>query len=265
MTEPSHSFLVPAYGKSPYLRECLLSLTSQTRRSPILISTSTPFDGLESIARDFGARLHFHCPNQGIAHDWNEGMRHVESDWVTIAHQDDIYLPRFTEQVMSTLRHERNPSLAFTGYAEVLADGRARRGTPLLTIKKALLNLGFLGRQSIADRWSKLNTLRFGNAIPCPSVTLRTHPGQPHFETGLGLNMDWAAWIRKAQEPGSFVWIREELMHHRIHGQSETTDGIATGHRREEDFAILCRMWPRFMASLIVRSYHIAYQSNNTV
>lgn len=262
MTQQSHSFLVPAYRQSPYLRECLQSLVNQTRPSTIVISTSTPFRGLENISQEFGAQLHVHGPNRGIVHDWNEGLRLMKTDWVTIAHQDDIYLPKYAEHVMDAVSKNKNLTLVFTDYAEALEDGTIRRNTRLLKIKQALLNFGFLGRPSISDRWSKRNILRFGCPIPCPAVTLKSHAGQPQFEEGFRLNMDWAAWIRKANEPGAFFWIRQELMHHRIHSNSETTDGIVAGYRRDEDLAILRRLWPQPIANLIAHSYGIAYQSN---
>jgi glycosyltransferase involved in cell wall biosynthesis len=262
MSAPRHQFVVPAYGQSPYLRDCLRSLAEQLEPSPILLSTSTPFDGLESMAREFGAELHVHGPNRGIVHDWNEGMSRSSATWVTIAHQDDLYLPAFSQTVMAAAEAVPDPILVFTDYAEILESGRIRRNTRLLKIKQLLLQVGFLGRTAIRDRWSKLNTLRFGTPIPCPSVTLRTGPQFPAFEHGFRLNMDWAAWICRAQLPGSFIWVRQELMHHRIHSQSETTDGIAAGHRRNEDLAILQRLWPSPIARMIARTYRIAYSSN---
>lgn len=259
---PSHSFLVPAYQQSPYLRDCLASLSQQTRPSPILVSTSTPFPGLQELVDEYGARLYLHGPNKGIAHDWNEGLRHVQTDWVTIAHQDDIYLPAYAKTVMDAIGRAKEPLLAFSDYAEITEGGSIRRGTRLLRIKQALLKLAFLGRTTVGDRWSKLNALRFGSPIPCPAVTLRTHTGQPHFEDGFKLNMDWAAWIRKANEPGSFVWVKKELMLHRIHSQSETTEGILSGTRKQEDLQILQRLWPRPIARMITSTYGTAYQSN---
>ena len=37
-----HPWALCAYGESPYLEECILSLRNQTVRSRILIATSTP-------------------------------------------------------------------------------------------------------------------------------------------------------------------------------------------------------------------------------
>src|SRR5690606_17816967 len=68
---PQHSFVVPAYGVSPHLRDCLASLRAQTVQSPVVIATSTPSPALEKIAAEFGADLAVHGPNAGIGRDWN--------------------------------------------------------------------------------------------------------------------------------------------------------------------------------------------------
>lgn len=259
MTE--HSFLVPAYGHSPYLRDCLDSLRQQTRLSPILIATSTPFDGIEAVAREYGAELYVHGPNVSMAHDWNAGLSQVSSRWVTIAHQDDRYEPTYVQAVMGAVERSREPLMVFSDYVEQVND-TIRSKTPLLRIKKVLLELGFLGRQEVGATWSKMNAIRFGNAIPCPAVTFRTATTEPHFSDGFHVNMDWDAWIRKAQQPGSFVWVREPLMIHRIHRDSGTTEGIEAGHRAREDFDTLCRLWPRPIARAIASTYFLAYASN---
>lgn len=256
-----HSFLVPAYGNSPYLRECLDSLRRQTRPSPILIATSTPFDGLESLARTYGADLYVHGPNVSMAHDWNVGLSRVRSRWVTIAHQDDRYAPSYAQAVMQAIGNARHPLMAFSDYVEQV-DDTIRSKTLLLRIKRVLLELGFLGRREIGSTCSKMNAIRFGNAIPCPAVTFRTDSDEPHFSDGFHVNMDWDAWIRKARQPGSFVWVRQPLMIHRIHGDSGTTEGIAAGHRAREDFETLCRLWPRPLARAIASTYFLAYASN---
>jgi glycosyltransferase involved in cell wall biosynthesis len=258
---PDHSFLVPAYGDSPYLRACLESLRLQTRRSPILISSSTPFEGLGSVAQEYGAELFIHGPNVSMANDWNVGLSRVGSEWVTIAHQDDRYAPTYVEAMMTAIEQSREPLMAFSDYVEEVS-GSIRTGTLLLRIKKALLQIGFLGRTEVGSTWSKMNAIRFGNAIPCPAVTFRTRGNEPHFADGFHVNMDWDAWIRKAHQSGSFVWVREPLMIHRIHRDSGTSEGIQAGHRAREDFEMLCRLWPRPIARVIASTYLVAYASN---
>lgn len=48
-----HTFVVCAYGESPYLSDCISSLMNQKQASRILISTSTPNKHIEQIASSY--------------------------------------------------------------------------------------------------------------------------------------------------------------------------------------------------------------------
>ena len=52
-SENNHTFVVCAYKESPYLAECIESLLQQTKKSRILISTSTPNDSIQEIAKRY--------------------------------------------------------------------------------------------------------------------------------------------------------------------------------------------------------------------
>lgn len=264
MNFPDHSFVVPAYGRSPHLRECLSSLRAQVHRSPITVCTSTPHDGLASLCEEMGARLAVHSPNRGIAHDWNMAVASADSAWVTIAHQDDIYLPEFA---VATLRlAARNPKalLVFTGYAE-MDQGAVRPMTGALRIKRLLIESAMLGRESVSSRFARTNLLRFGCPIPCPSVTLHKAmiPKDFVFDGRFRVNLDWDYWLRLAQcKEGAFACERRVLMRHRIHADSETTSGIAGGVRLREDHELFGRVWPAAVAKIISRAYALSYRYN---
>ena len=54
----SHSFAVCAYGKSPYLKECLDSLVQQEfADSKIYIATSTPSAWLDEVAKEYNLEV----------------------------------------------------------------------------------------------------------------------------------------------------------------------------------------------------------------
>jgi hypothetical protein len=74
MTVP-HAFAVAAYGRSPHLEDCLRSLRAQSVQSPIVISTSTPHEGLATLAQRHGVALRAHGENRGIGADWNAALR----------------------------------------------------------------------------------------------------------------------------------------------------------------------------------------------
>lgn len=256
-----HCFVVPAYGESPHLSECLESLANQSVESRILIATSTPNSHITDLAQKFNIPVRVNPQHGGgIGADWNFAMAQASSAWLTVAHQDDVYLPDFGRLMREALSRSPDAVLAFSDYEEV--EGETLRATStLLFIKKVLLEFGFMGRSRISSRFSKTNALRFGCAIPCPAVTMR--PGTLLFDTSLKVDLDWAAWLKLAESPGAFVYIRRLLMQHRVHPESETSAAISTGVRLAEDRAILESLWPTFIARAILASYRIAYRSND--
>lgn len=264
MTSPSvsHAFVVPAYGRSPHLAACLASLREQRHRSPILVCTSTPCDGLAEVVASFDARLIVHGPNRGIGHDWNQALRHADADWVTLAHQDDVYLSEFAQATLHAIGRHPDALLVLTGYGELLGE-QTRLWTPMLAIKRLMLELGFLGRESVSSVGAKRRPLRFGCPIPCPSVTLRRTGEASWFREDLRLNLDWDAWLRLSLQPGAFVYLRNTLMLHRIHAGSETSDGVRDGRRAQEDRMMFQSLWPGPIAALLTRVYAASYEAGH--
>lgn len=257
-----HAFVVPAYGQSPHLRDCLDSLNRQTCRSPIIISTSTPYPGLDALAHEYGARLATHSPNAGIGRDWNFALSQAQAEWATIAHQDDVYLPTFAEETLAAAARHPDALMVMTGYGELVGEG-TRSLTTMLGIKRLLLELGFWGREQVARPGAKRRLLRFGCAIPCPAVSLRLTSATPRFREDLKVNLDWDAWLRMADMPGRFVYVRRNLMLHRIHADSETSDGIRMGVRAQEDLMMFRSLWPSAIARLLARIYAMSYETGS--
>lgn len=255
-----HSFVIPAYGCSPHLANCIESLQSQTAGgSEIILSTSTPSDALNRVAERFGVPVRTHGPNGGIGRDWNAARACATRSWVTIAHQDDVYLPDFVARTMEAVSRSPDASLVLTGYAELL-DTTVRERTLMLRIKSLLLEFGYFGRSSVSRTGAKLRLLRFGCPIACPSVTLGPSLSGLQFREDLRVDLDWEAWIRAARAPGAFCYVRERLMLHRIHEASETTAGVRDGVRAREDVEMFGSLWPAPLAALIARAYAFSYE-----
>ena len=113
-SENNHTFVVCAYKESPYLGECIESLLQQTKKSRILISTSTPNASIQEIAKRYELPVVVNTGKASIADDWNYGCSKVETELFTIAHQDDIYEKNYLEEVESE-------SMAEGMYAGMLA------------------------------------------------------------------------------------------------------------------------------------------------
>lgn len=255
----SHSFIVPTYGRSPFLEGCLASLEAQTAESEVVICTSTPFGGIETVCRRFGARLHVHGPSRGIGADWNAALGVADTDLVTLAHQDDIYLPQYAARIMAAALREPTSTMLFSDVDEIDSSGKVMSQHHNSTVKRRIVRLAFAGRKTIHGTISRKVLLGLGNPVICPAVTINLKLAAGFcFREDLRTNMDWIAWIDLA-ERGTVTRIPEVLMQHRAHGQSETARCLADGARRREDRMVFDRMWPRPVSGMLSHFYSRSY------
>ena len=257
----SHTFAVCAYKESAYLDDLITSLLAQTVKSNILISTSTPNESIDIIAKKYGLNVFVNpVTGGGIGSDWNFAYSLAETDFVTLAHQDDIYEPEYVEKILYALEKATNPILAYTNYYEIRPEGHVTENK-LLKIK-SLMNGPISAFPK--SRFVRNRVLSMGCPISCPSITY--NKGRfPDFEfvSYMKTNLDWDAESRLAKEPGEFSYIKDRLLGHRIHPDSETTSGIGTGARPAEDLEMFKRYWPAGIARFIHKFYEGGLKSND--
>lgn len=253
-----HTFVVCAYQDSPFLEDCIRSLKAQTLRSRIVIATSTPNKEIEKTAGLFDLKVKVNYGQTGLAGDWNFALSQARTPLVTLAHQDDIYLPEYTRSVLCAYRKKRNALILFTDYQELRSGSNGDEllsTSALLKIKRMmLLPVRVPGLQGC--RLAKRSVLAFGNSICCPSVTyVSARTGTDLFVGNMKSNTDWQAWESLSKRDGAFVYIPEKLMCHRIHDAS-TTAGLISDHaRKEEDLYMFRKFWPGKMPELIWKLY----------
>lgn len=258
-----HTFVVLAYKDSPYLEECLASLRQQTVQSKIIISTSTPSAFLEKIAGKYYAPLLVNEKSKGIASDWSFAYSQGKTRYVTLAHQDDLYLPRYTERCVSAAEKRQNNLITFTNYCERF-DGGLCTYKVLLLIKRMMLFPYYVFKQSLSSPFLKKLMLSPGNPVCCPSIMYNTENiGYFEFDPSFSMNLDWEASLRLAEIRGDFIYIKKKLLVRRIHNESETTYTLRNNTRQTEDKILLDRLWPKFIAKILAKAYSIAYKSNN--
>jgi hypothetical protein len=196
----------------------------------------------------------------GISGDWNFAYGVAETDFVTLAHQDDIYEPYFAEKTMNASLQNKSPLITFTDYFELRGERRIF-DNKLLKIKRAMQ----MPLRLFADsRFLRNRVFSFGNPICCPSVTYnKKRLSDIRFRTDYTNSMDWDMWRRLSEERGGFVYIPEPLLGHRIYDESQTTNTISSGERYNEDLEILMSYWPGAIARLIMRAYAKSMDSNN--
>lgn len=257
----NHTFVIPAYKDSPYIEECIISLTTQKIKSQIIIVTSTPSEYIQKIAQKYSIDVIVnHNANKGIAEDWNFALSQPNTPLVTIAHQDDIYECEYLEKVLQLLKHKKT-LLVFTDYYEWV-DGKARQRSLNLSIKKILL-FPFLFKSSINNQFFKRLPLLFGNPICCPSVTYnRDELHGFTFSTKYNYNVDWCAWLELSRKDGAFGFINKKLMKHRLHRDSETSIQIKSNSRKQEEQKILEMIWGKYIGGFISYIYLWGHKDN---
>lgn len=262
MYEPSnHTFAVCAYGESPYLKDCIESLLAQKVQTKILIATSTPNAHIKKIANTYGIPLFINKGKPGISHDWNCAIGHCTTDFVTISHQDDIYLPEFAQETLESIGRSSHPLISFTDYGEI-RNSEAIDKSKLLSIKRALLS-PLKSNQSASSIFIRRRVLSMGSPICCPSVTYcRSNLPDPLFLNRMRCDLDWEAWERFSKLEGDYIYIPKILMRHRIHEGSETTALIKDDTRAAEDLTMFEKFWPRPIAQIISNLYSASMSSN---
>lgn len=257
-----HTFVICAYKESEYLEECVQSLKNQKTKSNIIMVTSTPNNHIKQIADKYSIELYVNEGEKGIGQDWNFGVSKTKTKYVTIAHQDDIYNPNYLEEILnhSCLKDMKDFIIAFGDYREI-KNGKVIPLTKNLKIKKMLLSPL---KKNRGKKWAKNLALKFGSAICCPCVTINTEfTGKQPYKTTFKCDLDWDTWYEFSKKNHDFLYINKELMCHRIHENSETSNLIENNIRLEEDYEMFKKFWPTPIAKILMHFYKGAIKTNS--
>ncbi len=258
-----HTFAICAYGESPYLEECIQSVLNQTVPTNVLIATHTDNSYIRILADRYDIPVFVNTGEAGITQDWNFAYSQAETKLVTIAHQDDVYLQEYVENLLAYTAQAKKPLIFFTDYGEI-RDSEVVTSNKLLNIKRAMLfPLRF--KKNWNNRWIRRRSLSLGSAICCPSVSF-VKPNLPSevFAHHFRADEDWEAWEKLSKLNGAFVFCNKILMYHRIHEESETSKILQDDKRSEEDLEMYRKFWPEPIARIIAYFYKSAEKSNDT-
>lgn len=260
--DTNHTFAVCAYQDSPYLEECLKSLVNQEVPTNIILCTSTPSEYIQNLADWYEIPVYVREGESDIQKDWNFAYDTAKTQYVTIAHQDDVYMPDYTKVLFAKMKRYRDMSMFFCSYITLTGtrpDPKARTGR----IKQLLCLPVSLTR--FADwKWLKRSCLCLGNGISCPMVTYNKNlTGQSIFQSKLKYALDWEMFDKLAVRPGRFVYTREPHGYFRVHPEATSAKFIVekTGQKEREDREMFGHFWPKWMVELIMIFYKKSYAS----
>lgn len=258
----NHTFIVCAYKESPFLEECIKALKSQTLESEIVISTSTPNTFISRIASRYEIPVFTHKQGGSIGKDWNYGWSIATTKYVTITHQDDIYLPSFLETNIHNLEKSEKSVLSFTNYDEIDGASDIIPRTINLKIKDVMLQPFKVFTRS---RFIRNRVLSFGYPICSPTATYNRNILGADFrfsEVVCGA-IDWEAFYRINMIPGVWHYSAKRLILHRIHSESETSNAILNNKRTAEEQMMFEKYWPPFIVRILMKFYTKAQKTNN--
>lgn len=261
LRKSGHTFAICAYKESPYLEECIISLKNQKLHSNIIVVTSTPNDYIKDIAAKYGIPYFVNHGEGGITQDWNFAYSCADTEYITIAHQDDIYDEDYLVTAMQLLEKSGKPLIFFSDYYEI-RNGKKVNSNKLLNIKRMMLfPLRVVPFQK--SRWIRRRILSLGSPICCPSVIFAADnlPGVI-FRNGFRACEDWEAWEMISRIKGQFIYAPKALMGHRIHVDSETSAIIGDNMRTGEEYQMFCKFWPRWIARILIKFYSRGQESN---
>ena len=234
-----HVFAIPAYGDSPYLERCIRSLRAQTVASRIILCTSTPSAYINALAAKYARTC-------------------VNTDLVTIAHQDDMYHKKYVEYLLEADSRYPDMTVYTTDYV-IVKGGRLLKGDKVLWVKR-LLRLPLRFRGLSGKRWIKRLPLMFGNSICCPATTYNKKLlGEPLVRSEFSFALDWDMLTQLAEREGRFICTERPLLFYRVHDGAETKKSMEDDRRAKEERAMFLKFWPRPVVNLLMRGYQKAY------
>lgn len=254
-TEKDFTFVVCAYKECEYLEESIKSVVHQTKKANILISTSTPNEHITRIADKYGIEIRVN-PIGGQIRDYNFAMAQADTELIMLMHQDEIIKNNFVETVLKEINQSKRPIIAFTDYIEMHNDKVDEKASTMVKIKRMLL-LPAKSKKLMSTVFGKRLIQRLGDPITHPTVVcVKKEMPKEIFREAYRAAMDWDLWERLSKQDGSFVYVPEVLLYHRMNEENQTVKLLQTTNARyENEFDIFSRFWPKPIVKLIMKFY----------
>ncbi|MEJ6484833.1 glycosyltransferase [Nostoc punctiforme UO1] len=225
-TRPFWSVVIPAYNRTDYLLECLVSVLAQwsdVDLMEILVIDDASTPPLYELVNGIGAGLVKYYRNpQNLRQQgtWNLAVTLSRGLWIHLLHDDDYVLPGFYTRLQESLEDAPDSvGAAFTGYENV-----NEKGEVVFCQKLYGENRG------IAENF--IQKIGVANPLNPPAVVIRraTYERLGGYHPELTSTLDWEFYKRVTT---FFDWWYEPeiLVNYRKHFQSMRTELSLSGAR----------------------------------
>lgn len=252
-----HTFAICAYKESPYLEEAIKSIINQEIKTNYIIGTSTPNKYIENLAKKYNIKYYVRNGKSDIQDDWNFIYNKAKTDLVTVAHQDDIYEPNYTKELLKN--YDAKILMYNTNYYPYKNN---QKTTDMNSKIKHILKF-FVKYKFFANiKFFRVMSLSLGNSINCPSVTYNKKLlGNNIFTSELKFGLDWDTFLKIARMKGISLYIPKKLINYRIHEEATTMKFINDNKRKNEDIIMFSKIWPKWITKLIMIYYKKCYDT----
>lgn len=200
MAEPRVTLVAACYNHSRFLRDCLVSIASQTIDDlDLIVTDDASEDGSQDLIRatldELGleARTIFHTSNRGICATFNAALAQVRTPYVAFLSTDDVLTPTRLERQVALL-DGLGPEVAFVYGDMPVIDGAGHR-TGARFYGPSMPN------RYRPEREEMYRELLSGNFIAAPSVLMRTEALKAvgGYDEGL-VYEDYDVWCKLARK-----------------------------------------------------------------
>lgn len=254
------TFIVLAYKELKTLEDCVKSLKAQTINCRIVISTSTPNQYVKKIAKKYQVELIISARIDEY-NDVINAYNIANTKYVTLCHQDDVYLKDYAETILKIAHKYKKPLILFTNYYNYKNDVIIKK-SKMLFIKR---RINFILKFKIfnSKKFIKKRSLSLGNAICSPSVCFnKSILKVPVIPGNNTTSWDWNTWLEFSKLKGAFVYIGRPLLLRRIHSLSESSAAITNSERSKTDYKMFKKFWPNIIAKILAKVYSSSEKEN---
>lgn len=229
------SIIIPAYNAEKYIDETLKSAVSQTLRDKEIIVVD---DGSTDHTREIIYQYRNHPlvsvyengVNRGANYTYNYGVLQAKGEYLTFLDADDIFLPKYCEEVLAEMKHQN----ADIGFANLFAlNGYEKQGTTLYGTPRDPRFVGLYGGPDHSFPHGDMASLRkmvlTGVHISPRSIYRRSLFQKIGLEDSrLRITHDWLRHIKFMVHGATCIFIPKALGYYRFHGEGNSQkDGVA--------------------------------------
>lgn len=230
---------VPTYNGATYLREMLQSIQTQTHEDfRVICIDDASSDDSVAIAESLNVTVQRNPKRLGLAANWNRAIELArDSEYLVIAHQDDVYAPDFLARTAALLDERGEAFIAHTQARYIDHAGRPF-DTPASRYKETFWPKGETYERRGHE---ELRALLRGNYIICPAVMFRREAMEKigPFNTRYAFVTDWEYWMRGVRAGFAVAGIAQKLLGWRRHDSTATAGEAVSLRRFEEEHSVL--------------------------